>query len=230
MKVRIRFKKEGVMKYIGHLDVMRYFQKLLRRADIPIAYSQGLSPHQIMSFAMPLSTGLESDGEYVDIEITERITTDEAKRRMNAHNVEGIEILSFKELPDGAKNAMASISAADYSVSFREGFKPSFSCIDTLRRMYDEDSINVVKQTKKSESVVDIKPGIYSIDGDDEKIHLCLSCGSVLNIKPELVIGAAFNREGADLPEFALSIRRNEIYTDIDGNRVSLDMIGTDIT
>ncbi len=230
MKVRIRFKKEGVMKYIGHLDVMRYFQKLLRRADIPIAYSQGLSPHQIMSFAMPLSTGLESDGEYVDIEITERITTDEAKRRMNAHNVEGIEILSFKELPDGAKNAMASISAADYTVSFREGFKPSFSCIDTLRRMYDEDSINVVKQTKKSESVVDIKPGIYSIDGDDEKIHLCLSCGSVLNIKPELVIGAAFNREGADLPEFALSIRRNEIYTDIDGNRVSLDMIGTDIT
>ena len=132
MKVRIRFKKEGVMKYIGHLDVMRYFQKLLRRADIPIAYSQGLSPHQIMSFAMPLSTGLESDGEYVDIEITERITTDEAKRRMNAHNVEGIEILSFKELPDGAKNAMASISAADYTVSFREGFKPSFSCIDTL--------------------------------------------------------------------------------------------------
>lgn len=230
MKVRIRFKKEGVMKYIGHLDVMRYFQKLLRRADIPIAYSQGLSPHQIMSFAMPLSTGLESDGEYVDIEITQRVTSAEAKRRMNAQNVEGIEILSFKELPGEAKNAMASISAADYTVSFREGFKPSFSCIDTLRRMYDEDSINVVKQTKKSESMVDIKPGIFSIDGDDEKIHLCLSCGSVLNIKPELVIGAAFDREGAKLPEFALSIRRNEIYTEIGGNRVSLDMIGTDIT
>ena len=229
MKVRIRFKKEGVMKYIGHLDVMRYFQKLLRRSDIPIAYSQGLSPHQIMSFAMPLSTGLESDGEYVDIEITERVTSYEAKRRMNAHNVEGIEILSFKELPEGARNAMASISAADYTVSFREGYKPSFSCIETLRKMNAQDSINVVKQTKKSENEVDIKPGIYDIDGDDDEIHLCLSCGSVLNIKPELVIGEAFRREGLKLPEFALSIRRNEIYTDIDGNRVSLDMIGTDI-
>lgn len=229
MKVRIRFKKEGVMKYIGHLDVMRYFQKLLRRSDIPIAYSQGLSPHQIMSFAMPLSTGLESDGEYVDIEITERVTSAEAKKQMNAHNVEGIEILSFKELPEGARNAMASISAADYTVSFREGYKPSFSCIETLKRMYAQDSINVVKQTKKSESVVDIKPGICDIDGNDDEIHLCLSCGSVLNIKPELVIGEAFRREGAELPEFALSIRRNEIYTDIDGNRVSLDMIGTDI-
>ena len=229
MKVRIRFKKEGVMKYIGHLDVMRYFQKLLRRSDIPIAYSQGLSPHQIMSFAMPLSTGLESDGEYVDIEITQRVTSLEAMRRMNANNVEGIEILSFKELPDGAKNAMASISAADYEVSFREGYRPAFSCIDILRKMYDEDCINVVKKTRKSESVVDIKPGIYEIEGDDDKIHFCLSCGSVLNIKPELVIEAAFNREGEDLPEYALSIRRNEIYTDIDGKRVSLDMIGTDI-
>ena len=229
MKVRIRFRKEGVMKYIGHLDVMRYFQKLLRRSDIPIAYSQGLSPHQIMSFAMPLSTGLESDGEYVDIEITEPVASGEAIKRMNAHNVEGIEILSFKELPEGAKNAMASISAADYTVSFREGYAPAFSCIDTLRKMYAKESINVLKQTKKSESEVDIKPGIYAIDGDEEKIHLCLSCGSVLNIKPELVIGAAYNREGARLPDFALSIRRNEIYTDIDGKRVSLDMIGTDI-
>ena len=133
MKVRIRFKKEGVMKYIGHLDVMRYFQKLLRRSDIPVAYSQGLSPHQIMSFAMPLSTGLESDGEYVDIEITERMTSKEAIERMNSNNVEGIRILSFKELPTGAKNAMASISAADYEVSFREGYRPAFSCMDTLR-------------------------------------------------------------------------------------------------
>ena len=55
MKIRIKFKKEGVMKFIGHLDVMRYFQKLLRRSGIPIAYSTGMSPHQIMSFAMPLS-------------------------------------------------------------------------------------------------------------------------------------------------------------------------------
>lgn len=229
MRVRIKFRKEGLMKYIGHLDVMRYFQKLLRRADIPIAYSTGMSPHQIMSFAMPLSTGLESDGEYVDIEITDRITTVEAVKRMNDCNVEGIEILSFKELPDGAGNAMASISAADYEVSFREGYRPSFSCIDTLKRMYSEDEINVLKQTKKSESIVDIKPGIYEIDGDDDKIHLCLSCGSVLNIKPELVIGAAYERNDQSLPEFALSIRRNEIYTEIDGHRVSLDLIGTDI-
>ena len=60
MKVRIKFAKKGTMKFIGHLDIMRYFQKAIRRAGIDIAYSEGFSPHQIMSFAAPLGVGLES--------------------------------------------------------------------------------------------------------------------------------------------------------------------------
>ena len=69
MNIRIKFQKYGVMKFIGHLDIMRYFQKSMRRADINIAYSEGFSPHQIMSFAAPLGVGITSDGEYLDIEV-----------------------------------------------------------------------------------------------------------------------------------------------------------------
>lgn len=69
VKVRVKFSKHGVLKFIGHLDVMRYFQKAIRRAGIDIAYSAGFSPHQIMSFAAPLGVGLESNGEYMDIEV-----------------------------------------------------------------------------------------------------------------------------------------------------------------
>ena len=61
MKVRIKFRKQGVMKFIGHLDVMRYFQKAIRRADIDIAYTEGFSPHMILSFAAPLGVGLTSN-------------------------------------------------------------------------------------------------------------------------------------------------------------------------
>ena len=68
MKIRIKFRKWGVMKFIGHLDMMRYFQKAVRRAKIDIRYSEGYSPHQIMSFAAPLGVGITSDGEYFDIE------------------------------------------------------------------------------------------------------------------------------------------------------------------
>ena len=59
------------MRFIGHLDVMRYFKKAIRRAEIPIAFTTGYSPHMIMSFAQPLGIGLTSDGEYFDIEFTE---------------------------------------------------------------------------------------------------------------------------------------------------------------
>mgnify|MGYP001042815149 CR=1 FL=1 len=69
MKIRIKFAKQGTMKFIGHLDVMRYFQKAMRRADVDIRYSEGFSPHQIMSFAAPLGVGITSDGEYLDIEV-----------------------------------------------------------------------------------------------------------------------------------------------------------------
>ena len=58
MRIRIKFRKYGVMRFIGHLDIMRYFQKAMRRANIDIAYSEGFSPHQIMSFAAPLGVGI----------------------------------------------------------------------------------------------------------------------------------------------------------------------------
>ena len=72
MKLRIKFIKKGQIKFIGHLDVMRYFQKALRRAEVDVAYSSGFSPHQIMSFASPLGVGLESNGEYFDVERNRR--------------------------------------------------------------------------------------------------------------------------------------------------------------
>ena len=91
MKVRIKFRKNGVMKFIGHLDIMRFFQKALRRADIPVAFSGGFSPHMIMSFANPLGVGLTSDGEYFDLELTEPISSEEAIKRLNAQMAEGME-------------------------------------------------------------------------------------------------------------------------------------------
>ena len=81
MKIRIKFSKFGNMRFIGHLDTMRYFQKVMRRADIDIAYSTGFSPHQIMSFAAPLGVGLISEGEYLDIEVTSTESTEESLRR-----------------------------------------------------------------------------------------------------------------------------------------------------
>ncbi|MGN0332461.1 MAG: TIGR03936 family radical SAM-associated protein, partial [Lachnospiraceae bacterium] len=124
MKARIKFRKYGVMKFIGHLDVMRYFQKVMRRAEIPIAFTGGFSPHMIMSFAQPLGVGITSDGEYFDIELTESISSEKAIHQMNETMAEGIEVVSFVEIPDDKKSSgMTITAAADYKVTLLESVK-----------------------------------------------------------------------------------------------------------
>ena len=109
MKVRIKFSKYGALRFIGHLDVMRYFQKAIRRAEIDIAYSEGFSPHQIMSFASPLSVGHTSSGEYFDIEVNSFTDEEDMRKRLQDVMAEGIDILKIKLLPEKEKNAMASV-------------------------------------------------------------------------------------------------------------------------
>lgn len=126
MKVRVKFSKHGAMKFVGHLDIMRYFQKAIRRAAIPIRFTEGFSPHMVMSFASPLGLGLTSDGEYMDIEVKEAIPSKEAVKRLNEVMVEGMQVLSYRQIPEGkASNAMSLVAYADYTVSFRDGKEPA---------------------------------------------------------------------------------------------------------
>ena len=83
-KVRLKFSKNGPIRFIGHLDVMRYFQKVNRRAEVDIKHSEGYSPHQILSFALPLSVGATSDGEYLDMTLNSLDSIENLITRMNA--------------------------------------------------------------------------------------------------------------------------------------------------
>ena len=89
MKARIKFQKYGYMKFIGHLDVLRYFQKAFRRAEYDSEYTQGFNPHQIMSFAAPLGVGLTSDAEYVDIGLRTSDTPEIMVKKINEVLSEG---------------------------------------------------------------------------------------------------------------------------------------------
>ena len=96
MKVRIKFSKEGPMKFVGHLDTMRYFQKALRRAELPVAFSGGYSPHMIMSFAVPLGVGMESLGDYFDLDMAEVMPTADIASSLEEQMAEGMHILSVR--------------------------------------------------------------------------------------------------------------------------------------
>ena len=221
MKIRVRFSKQGQMKFIGHLDMVRYFQKVMRRGEIDVAYSEGFSPHQKMSFAAPLSVGVLSKGEYFDMEVNSTLSTKEAIERINEQNVEGVKVLSYKLLPDNAKNAMAVMSAADYFV-YTDIFTD-----DDITGFINQDSINVIKKTKKSEKEVDIKPLIYSIKKEDNGIFIKLAQGSAQNLKPELVVTALENF--TQKSDTSYIYERLDMYCTEDGKLISLDNIGSDI-
>lgn len=216
MKIRIKFAKEGTMKFIGHLDVMRYFQKVMRRADVDIRYSEGFSPHQIMSFASPLGVGMESRGEYVDIEVLSTDSSEEMLRRINGAMTEGVEALSYRLLPDTAANAMSLVAAADYTLRFREGYEPEdpASFIRGLTDFLKQEQILVMKKTKKGEKEVNIRPMIYEMEADEEKIFLKIAAGSAANLKPDVLIRAYMESLGETMADFALMITRNELYAD----------------
>ncbi len=171
MKARIKFQKYGAMKFVGHLDVMRYFQKLFRRANIDNEYSKGFSPHQIMSFAAPLGVGLTSDGEYLDIQLLSADSPEVMVERLNAVITEGFHIVSYRPLKDTEQNvknvtAMALVSSADYLVSLKDGYelgagiRDQESFREAFMAFLNSSEIVIGKKTKKSEKEVDIKPMI----------------------------------------------------------------------
>ena len=195
------------MKFIGHLDIMRYFQKAIRRANIPIAFSGGFSPHMIMSFAAPLGVGVTSAGEYFDMELTDdSLSSKEMENRLNATMAEGMKVISVRQIPDGKASAcMSLVAAADYTVAFREGKEPSVEWKKgQLEAFFAQDSIEILRKTKRSEKITDIKPWIYKLELRGDKVWMQLSQGSVHNLKPELVMEAFAKFLGIELEPFAL--------------------------
>lgn len=234
MKVRVKFCKEGAMKFIGHLDIMRYFQKAVRRAGIDVAYSEGFSPHMIMSFAAPLGVGITSTGEYFDMEIKTPVASAEAVERLNQVMAEGMKVLSFRKVPDGkAGKAMSLVAAADYQVRFRPGMEPCGDWREKAEAFLAQQEIVVLKKTKKNEKEVDIKPFLYAAEIREEELFLQLAAGSVKNTKPELVLEAFYHFCGKEFDPYALLIHRSEVYADTgeEGERklVSLEALGEDI-
>lgn len=220
MKIRIKFRKWGAMKFIGHLDMMRYFQKAVRRANIDICYSEGYSPHQIMSFAAPLGVGITSDGEYFDIEVNSSLSSKESIEAFNQTMVDGVEVTSYVKLPDKAKTAMSIVAAADYRLSFKDGYESPYSVQEWKdivdREFTSKDCFTIIKKTKKSEREVDLKPLVYqlSVEEVDAKpaFFIQVSTGSVDNIKPELVLASIYERCGLTYDTNAIQIHRIEVY------------------
>lgn len=218
LKVRIKYTKSGHLKFIGHLDVMRFFQKAVKRAGLDIAYSQGFSPHQLMSFAAPLALGVTSEGEYFDAEFNSLVSSDEFVRRFNEQMVDGMAVNDVILLPDNAKNSMSIVAGSDYHVTILEKENDADwevrkeKLLAAVPHLLEKDTIEVLRKTKKNEKVEDIKPGIFKISVNEDKIYMFLATGSEYNLKPESVVEALCEECGLEYNKFDYQVHRIETY------------------
>lgn len=244
MVSRIKFTKTGSAKFIGHLDLLRYFQKAFKRAKIDLTYSQGYSPHSMLTFASPLGVGSTSEGEYLDVTLNSSDKPSEMLNRINDVMADNIHIIDFTILPDDSKNAMSAVSASDYIISLKDGY--DFLSLeefqDRFRDFYNQESIKIIKKTKKSEREVDLKPSIYKFGFTNEefnnfpnsetnnsvnipkeeclydngiKVYIQLATGSANNIKPDLVMETFCQYANKDYNEYAFQTHRLELYSDV---------------
>lgn len=116
MKIRLRVSKEGLARFLSHLDLQRTLERALRRAGLPVAYSQGFHPHPKIAFASALATGHASAGEYVDVELAEPVAPDEFARRLAAQLPQGLRVVAARAVPAGGASLMNQVVAADYLI------------------------------------------------------------------------------------------------------------------
>lgn len=203
--IRIFFSKHDRAKYISHLDMTRLFQRAVRRSGITMWYTEGFHPHLYMTFALPLSLGIESDYECVDMKLVDNITLEGVKERLNFALPESIRVIDVKE-PVQKSNQIAS---SRYEVKLF-GIAEK---LEDLKAFLSRDEILAEKKGKAGIKTVNIKKWVYDYvvkaDEKDISLTLCLASGNTETLNPQLLINTFFSEYSIE--PMGTSIVRKEI-------------------
>ncbi|WP_294187463.1 TIGR03936 family radical SAM-associated protein [uncultured Clostridium sp.] len=225
MRYVIKFTKESSIKFISHLDLMRTIQRVIRRADLPMEYSKGFNPHMAMSIAQPLSVGVYSDAEYMDIVLVEELSEEEVINRLNEKTASGIKFLNAKKVVnvEGQKKvpqSMALVDAARFTIKMI--CKDANIVEEKMKALEKESQWTTIKKSKKGEKEVNIKTMIkemkYWINNDELIINIVVSSGSREHLSPDLVANYIKNNIPEIEEDAFVDIKREEMYV-LDKNK-----------
>lgn len=188
-EVRLRFSKTGRLKYISHLDINRAMSRAFKRAEIPLWYTEGFNPHPYMSFSLPLSLGVESLCESVDIRLIDSISNSDIKDRMNSVLPVDLKIVDvYDNFRDNSE-----IVYSDYVYKFQ--FADNEEALGKISDLLSGEEITALKKGKQGRRKVlketNIKPFIdrYNISIRDDIIilNIRLLAGGEKNLNPSLL-------------------------------------------
>ncbi len=225
MKIRIKFSKYGDVKYVGHLDTMRLFQRAIKVAELPVAYSQGFSPHSLVYFALPLAVGMQSEGEYMEIVMQDYISASEVREKLEHVMVKGITLLDVFEVEEKTPSLMSLVHGADYSLRLKVLDQPTLTAAILEDKIAASSELIVLKKGKKGIAPVDIKPLILESHFSDREglidIKLKVFAGSSKNLNPDLFVKALVGES-----PYELEVVRKELYTEEREGLIPLYTVG----
>lgn len=171
MNVRLRYEKLGVMQFLSHLELLKTWEQLFRRAKIPMIYSEGFNPRPRMNFALPLAVGIQALHDYLEVEVEDGFDID---RFLTMAMPPGLKVTEAKPVA-GTKALMAFVASADFKIT---------GDLSPLKEGLSQDELLFRKHTKKGERIKDAKPLIIDHKINPDYLWVHLKAGSVDNLKP----------------------------------------------
>ncbi len=194
MKIRLEFEKN--IRYISHLELMKAMGKILKRADLPLKYSNGFNPHIVLSVANPIPVGVCGKSEFADFELIKDMDFEEVKKRLTEASPSGIAI---KELHIDCKKDFNSSYKAFYEIEIKT------SSDEKIPEFFEKDEINVEKKAKGKIKLINLKEYIYSAEFEKKDeffvIKCVLACGQQKNLNP-MLIKKALSENGFEIFKF----------------------------
>lgn len=195
MRYLIKYTKGSDIKYVAHLELMRTIQRILRRSELPVEYSRGFNPHILLSIAQPLSVGVYSKGEYMDVQFSEEIDESFIKEQFNSNAPMGIQVVGAVKVRDAVAGdkkppqAMAAVEAAEYKLMLR--CSDEATAKEKLDELMKSSEWNIIKRSKKGEKEVNIKPLIkeFKFNFKDNMLYIdtLVTAGSKDNLSAQLL-------------------------------------------
>lgn len=206
MKYWLRYSKVGSLRFVGHLDMLQTWERILRRARVPLVFTQGFSPRPVLSLAAPLPVGLISQAEYLELETSAEVPN--LLPLVVGALPQNMQAIGVTTVPDGTKSLMGLIRYADYTVQ-NLGDLERERLAKLLVSFLAEESVLKEVRRKGGSKTIDIRPLVRLASLENEQLKLRLAVGSVANLRVEDLL------DYFTLSTSALCISRQELYLEI---------------
>ena len=193
MRIQITFVKQGALRYTGHLDLHKLWERAARRAELPLAYSQGFHPQPKMNMAAALPLGFSSRCEVVDMKLEQDISLDNLPTRLNNTLPSGLQVVSVEQVDERAPALQTQVIAAEYEVTLTEPTDLS----ELKRKIESVNDLQSIPRERRGK-MYDLRLLIEELSVlPDSKIFMRLTAREGATGRPEEVLdvlGIAFER------------------------------------